>query len=103
MAQIHAAAWNDVAVLQKSKKIRPEDVDLPDMDVGYSYETPEGQLLLSGTDPNAQRPVNPEEEKNAKRKKLLAAQLKSIKKIEEIKEIQKDKPKDLLKVVRLDL
>uniref|UniRef100_A0A914DLX4 Uncharacterized protein n=1 Tax=Acrobeloides nanus TaxID=290746 RepID=A0A914DLX4_9BILA len=94
--QATAIDWTNVEMLQRSKRIRPEDVDLPSMDMGYSYDSPEGQMLsYHGQHQLAQQPQ--EDEKTLKRKKMLAAQLKFTKQLGE----KKDKPAE--KPVKMEL
>lgn len=77
-------------MLQRGRRVRPEDVDLPDMDSGFAYDTPEGQAMAAGQFSMAQPPE--EDEKTRKRKQMLAAQIKFTKKIGE--KGSSPKPKD---------
>ena len=71
---------SDLEMLQRTRRVRPEDVDLPNM---YANAIISGETGMAGAMamPNVQNGNGTQEvdERQQKRKKLLEAQLKSVK------------------------
>lgn len=89
LEQQHQFLTHDMQLLQRTKKVRPEDIDLPEFET--PSEPPSGDFTTysAAADPyqnysmyyNAMEDAKKEDEKSLKRKKFLAAQLQFSKKL----------------------
>lgn len=80
----------EMEILQRGRRVRPEDIDLPDMTSAPQAGEDGAQSAANGHAEQA----SAEDEKAQKRRKFLAAQLKSSKKVTESKKEESASPKE---------